>query len=82
MLRVKPSYYAPIDDRLRRYFYEAYFAPLLAVLPEADTPRIRANASSNALLQALSSGRVVYKDGVFSGSFNADSMRVGDTSMG
>lgn len=71
MLRVKPSYYAPIDDRLRRFFYDAYFAPLLAVLPEADTPRIRANASSNALLQALSSGRVVYKDGVFSGSFNA-----------
>lgn len=78
MLRVKPSYYAPVDKKMTQFFYDAYFAPILAVLPEADTPRIRANnrnvrenSSTNALLQALSSGRVIYKDGVFSGSFNA-----------
>lgn len=67
MLRVKPSYFADTDDHLRRVFYELYFAPLLAAVPRA--PKL--NASSNALLAALSSGRVIYKDGVFSGSFNA-----------
>lgn len=67
MLRVKDSYFAETDDHLRRVFYELYFAPLLAAIPRA--PKL--NASSNALLAALSSGRVIYKDGVFSGSFNA-----------
>lgn len=67
MLRVKDSYFSDTDDHLRRVFYETYFAPLLAAIPKP--PRL--NASSNALLSALSSGRVMYKDGVFSGSFNA-----------
>lgn len=67
MLRVKDSYFADTDEHLRRVFYELYFAPLLAAIPRA--PKL--NASSNALLSALSSGRVIYKDGVFSGSFNA-----------
>lgn len=67
MLRVKDSYFAETDEHLRRVFYELYFAPLLKAIPRA--PKL--NASSNALLAALSSGRVIYKDGVFSGSFNA-----------
>lgn len=69
MPRVKPSYYAAVDERLKKYFFETFFAPLLETLPPAV--KVRANASTSAIIDALSSGRVVYKDGVFSGTFSA-----------
>ena len=71
MPRVKPSYYVDVEKKIKAYFYETFFAPLLEDLPVA--PRL--NASTNALTAAITSGRVVYKDGVFSGTFNASISR-------
>lgn len=67
MPRVKPSYYADVEKRIKDYFYQSFFAPLLDGLPVAPC----LNSSTNALTAAITSGRVVYKDGVFSGTFNA-----------
>lgn len=67
MLRVKSSYFAETEDHLRRVFYELYFAPLMA---EIDKPAVKLNSSTSALVAAILSGRVQYKDGVFSGNFN------------
>lgn len=71
MPRVKPSYYADVEKRIKDYFYQSFFAPLLDDLPVS--PRL--NASTNALTAAITSGRVVYKDGVFTGTFNASISR-------
>lgn len=66
VLRVKPSYFAPIEEKLRSFFYETYFKPLLETAPVPLK-----NAAGSALLTAINSGRVTYKDGVFSGTYNA-----------
>jgi len=67
MLRVKPSYYAPIDEKIRNFFYETYFAPILETLGEK---RVLNNASTYALISAINSGKVKYSGGVFSGTYN------------
>ena len=66
MLQNKPSYYSDVDDHLRRYFYEAYFAPLFEAL-EINAPR--ENAVVSPLRTAIAKGQVIYRDGVFSGRF-------------
>lgn len=66
MLENKPSYYSAVDTRLRRYFYEAFFAPLFE---SVAAPRIFKNAAPSPLVRAIEAGRVTYQDGVFSGRF-------------
>lgn len=67
MLRVKPSYYEPVVESILDFLYRQFYAPLMA---EIDKPAVKLNSSTSALVAAILSGRVQYKDGVFSGTFN------------
>lgn len=67
MLRVKPDYYEPVAESILDFLYRQFYAPLMA---EIDKPSVKLNASTSALVAAILSGRVQYKDGVFSGTFN------------
>lgn len=66
MLRVKPEYYSEVEKKLRDFFYQEYFAP---ILEEIAPDKVLKNAASS-LISAIQSGRVKYKDGVFSGTYN------------
>lgn len=67
MLRVKPDYYEPVAASILDFLYRQFYAPLMA---EIDKPAVKLNSSTSALVAAILSGRVQYKDGVFSGTFN------------
>jgi len=67
MLKVKPSYFEPVAGCILDFLYRHYFAPILA---EIDKPAVKLNAATSALVSAINSGRVQYKDGVFTGAFN------------
>lgn len=66
MLENKPSYYAAVDEHLRKYFFDVYFAPIFELL---DVKEPKENAVVSPLRAAIAKGRVIYKDGVFSGNF-------------
>lgn len=66
MLENKPSYYAAVDEHLRGYFFDVYFAPIFELL---DVKEPKENAVVSPLRAAIAKGRVIYKDGVFSGNF-------------
>jgi SPP1 gp7 family putative phage head morphogenesis protein len=68
MLRLKDQFYQPIDERMRRLFWDIYFKPLIELV---DIPMPRLNSADDAILSAIRSGQVQYQDGVFSGQFNA-----------
>jgi SPP1 gp7 family putative phage head morphogenesis protein len=67
VLQNKPGYYSRIDERLRRYFYDAFYLPLFEAIDV--TPKLFQNAGPSPLLAAITRGSVVYQDGVFSGKF-------------
>lgn len=67
MLRVKPSYFEPVAESILDFLYRQFYAPLMA---EIDKPAVKLNSLTSALVAAILSGRVQYKDGVFSGTFN------------
>ena len=67
MLRLEDQFYSPIETKMLRLFWDCFFQPLLEVV---DIPDMRINSSS-ALLAAIRSGRIQYKDGAFTGTFNA-----------
>lgn len=67
MLRLEDQFYSPIETKMLRLFWDCFFQPLLEVV---DIPDMRINSSS-ALLAAIRSGRVQYKEGTFTGTFNA-----------
>jgi SPP1 gp7 family putative phage head morphogenesis protein len=67
VLQNKDSYFEPIEQDLLDLFYRKYFAPLLSII---DEPSIKLNAAESAIISAIQSGKVQYKDGMFSGNFN------------
>ena len=68
MLRLKDQFYQPINERMRRLFWDIYFKPLIELV---DIPMPRLNSADDAILSAIRSGQVQYQDGLFSGQFNA-----------
>lgn len=68
MLRNKPEYYAQSENDLLSFFYQYYFAPLIETV---EIPVPLKNAGGNPLISAINAGQVQYKDGVYSGKFNA-----------
>lgn len=64
---MKESYYKPVQKELERYLYELYWKDIFDLVYASET---RLNSSS-ALLSAIRSGKIYYKNGVFSGTFNA-----------
>jgi SPP1 gp7 family putative phage head morphogenesis protein len=67
MIALKENYYSPVYKTLKQLFFEIYYRPLLQLI---DLPNVKLNASETAIIEAIKSGRVQYKDGVFSGQFN------------
>jgi SPP1 gp7 family putative phage head morphogenesis protein len=72
MLGMKDAYAEPVEQGLVNLFYRQYFAPLLAII---DEPSIKLNAPDSAVIAAIRSGKIQYKDGVFSGAFNIRTSR-------
>lgn len=64
---MKEAYYKPVEKDLNYYFYELYYKDIFEALKD---PYYLLN-SNNALIAALRTGKVFYKNGLFSGSFNA-----------
>jgi len=79
----RPEYAAPIEREINDYFREAIFAPLFAMLAQANVavhPKFKAisydetgreNEGETAVTAALASGALHYADGQFTGQFNA-----------
>lgn len=65
MLHTKPAYYSKVQEDIKLFFY-GFYAPLLEEVPVS----MKLNAVDSALVSAIKSGAVQYKDGVFSGKFN------------
>ena len=68
MLRLEDQFYFPIETKMLRLFWDCFFQPLLEVV---DIPNMRINSGENAILSAIRSGQIQYKNGVFFGQFNA-----------
>jgi SPP1 gp7 family putative phage head morphogenesis protein len=67
MLGMKDAYAEPVEQDLLNLFYRQYFAPLLSII---DAPLIKLNAADNAIMAAIRSGQIQYKNDVFFGKFN------------
>jgi SPP1 gp7 family putative phage head morphogenesis protein len=72
MLGMKDAYAEPVEQDVLNLFYRQYFAPLFAII---DEPSIKLNAPDSVVIAAIRSGKIQYKDGVFSGAFNIRTSR-------
>jgi hypothetical protein len=63
--------YEAIEKRLKRFFKDHLYYPLLKELGLAQTTLKNDTPHPNPLMDALYIGRVTYNQGVFSGKFNA-----------
>jgi len=72
----KDELHRGVQEEIVRYFEEAIFGPLLAILNEAgiETTK-RENASINAVMRGLRNRTIWYADGVFTGNFNSSVSR-------
>lgn len=69
--RLTDSTWSQIEDQVRGIFYQVLFAPILAIINQNSANPIELkNAAGSVLLHAIQSGRIQYKDGVFSGKFS------------
>lgn len=71
--RLRPAYYADVAEQLRDVFWQIVYAPVVAILQAATGQAAGLeNAEVNRALQlALRRGEIQYKDGVFTGAFEA-----------
>lgn len=65
-----PFAYDQIEARLKKFFRERIYLPLLRQI-QLPQKTIQNAAHPNALMDALFTGRVIYSNGGFSGKFNA-----------
>jgi SPP1 gp7 family putative phage head morphogenesis protein len=70
-LRVKPSYVDAVEKLLNEIFTDIIFKPL-ATAGAFDLE----NSREDPLVQAIIRGKIVYSDGVFTGSFNAQISKI------
>lgn len=68
---MQESYYKPVQKDLELYFFELYWKDILELVKESST---RLNSSSY-LLDAIRTGKIYYKNGIFSGTFNSRTSR-------
>lgn len=68
MLTMKDSYYKPIEKDINYYFYKFYWEEIFKILEDDKKQLLNSNS---ALIAAIRSGRVYYKSGLFSGTYNA-----------
>lgn len=68
MLTMKDSYYKPIEKDINYYFYKFYWEEIFKILEDDKKQLLNSNS---ALIAAIRSGRIYYKSGLFSGTYNA-----------
>lgn len=68
-LRLEEKNYKEVENYLLIYMYRKYYEAIQAIILDTSD-KVRVNSKAD-LLNALNSGRVVYKSGVFSGTYNA-----------
>lgn len=68
---LRPSYFTDVEKQLKRIFYDILFRPLLAVIDRVSTQDAELQAATDALRDAIRSGRIQYSNGIFSGEFSA-----------
>ena len=73
---LRDIYWAEVEDQLKLIFYELVFAPVVSVIRKASPQPFQVNemlmtaeSHHRALSLAIKTGRIQYKDGVFSGDF-------------
>lgn len=76
MIRLKDSYWAPVYVELEGFLWRELFGPIFKA-SDLDKPKTNALVQVNApeLLKAIREGRIFYDNGVFSGSFDARTVR-------
>ena len=68
----KPEYYDPIYKKMLYFFYQQFYVPILQAVDKKD---VKLNAVMSALISAINSGKIQYKDGTFTGQFNSKTSR-------
>jgi len=68
MLTLKESYYKPVEKDLNYYFYKFYWEEIFKILEEDKKTILNSNSY---LITAIRTGKIFYKNGLFSGSFNS-----------
>jgi SPP1 gp7 family putative phage head morphogenesis protein len=74
---LKDVYWTDVEAQIKTIFYQIVFAPLMDILRKATPQASRLSELQNsggnlsALVEALRSGKVQYRDGVFSGTWNS-----------
>jgi SPP1 gp7 family putative phage head morphogenesis protein len=66
----KPEYYSPVYKKMLDFFYQQFYAPIVQSVGKKDV-KLNSLSSYSHLIAAIREGKVQYKDGVFSGKFNA-----------
>ncbi len=66
MIHLSQAYYKPIQQDIEQYLYAVMWEDIVALLDKD----VHSNARYTALIDAITKGRVVFKDGQFTGSFN------------
>lgn len=73
-LKLKESYYAPLEKEVFKIFFEVLYAPILALIKQAIGPAwVKENSKQGklGLIQAIRAGKVQYTGKDFEGTFNA-----------
>lgn len=68
MIKLEEKNYSQVEKYLEDLFFTRYYTPLLEIIGEESKIL---NNSKNALLNALETGKVVYNNGIFSGTYNS-----------
>ena len=66
-VRVKETYYKPIQKELESYFYDFYWRDILQAVKDNE----RLFNTNDALIAAIRKGTIHYEQGTFTGKFNA-----------
>lgn len=73
-LKLKESYYTPLEKKVFKIFFDVLYAPILAIIKQNIGPAwIKENSKKSklSLIQAIKSGKVQYTGKDFEGTFNA-----------
>lgn len=65
-MQISDGYYKPIEKDLQYYFYELYYKEIMEAFKD---PYFKMN-SNNSIISAIRSGKIQYKNGIFTGKFN------------
>lgn len=71
MLKIKSSYYDPVERYLIDYFFNNYYKPLLKTYKKWIPEKTVLKNSISDLINAIKTGQIYYRNKEFTGSFNS-----------